>query len=566
MVRPTDFKRVVGSINRDGILGPDDGWAHYHDPDSATLYLGDTSPPSSWANREPVVGLFQYRDAQPLSPNRFAVTADTVGHLYECVAGNTWTHRAFTAGSAAITGDETALVQFAFHSPGDFMVFTNDDDVVYQYPCNTAANTYTDFNQAAGPPDPSHSTLDFGAVNYSFKARSIESFNGRLVFLNTEEAGVDYPRRLRGTNVAAEPNLDPAATPAGAFIQDYDRIKGEGVCVKALGQQLALYFSDGVAFAYPTLQPTAPFRRHYVSTTRGLLGTHSVVDVGGGRHFGIFTDGFFFLDTTGQWIEAGVRTIQGRRAHKWHQTFYQQLDWDSRNRVVCIYDISRRLVRISWPDEDMEQGEAPNRIWNYHIDTDTMWEDDYGDMRVNIWGEFDDEEGDVVWNDMLTDTWSTTWSSWASLSGKVGISRIVHGTTDGLVVGHNPGLVQRDGPEIPSTPDTPTYLIESHQLDLDVPTGVKTTDKLHVHYRRVEGLGGVDPPQISVQVENNHGDQVDTNINQTKGTHDTDHVDFAAGRVAGERLGFRVSGSHPAKIIGFQVDYDIEGTEEMRED
>ena len=81
----------------------------------------------------------------------------------------------------------------------------------------------------------------------------------------------------------------------------------------------------------------------------------------------------------------------------------------------------------------------------------------------------------------------------------------------------------------------------------------------------VVGLGEADPPDISVTVESNSGVAETTTINQTKGTDGTDQVDFGSGRVSGERLGYTVSGVHPVKLFGFQIDYDIEGTEEMRE-
>ena len=66
---------------------------------------------------------------------------------------------------------------------------------------------------------------------------------------------------------------------------------------------------------------SAPNAVQILDTDRGLLGTHAVCSISNNLHFGIFDDGWWFLDSSGRWKEAGVTQFNGRPVEKWRRTF-----------------------------------------------------------------------------------------------------------------------------------------------------------------------------------------------------------------------------------------------------
>ena len=201
----------------------------------------------------------------------------------------------------------------------------------------------------------------FGTGANGFKAQSLEVWGDRLNFLNTHEGGTHYRQRLRRTAIG---NADPDPVNDGGGAIDFRDFQGEGLRVEALGNVLACYFEDGVAFVRRTGESDAPYVKQIITTDRGLLSTHSMCNLGGGVHFGLFTDGWFYLSESGKFQEIGLTDIEGIPTRKWTRTFFERLDIEQRSRIDCVYDPAQRGIWLTLPlDGNSENAEC----WFYDI-------------------------------------------------------------------------------------------------------------------------------------------------------------------------------------------------------
>ena len=517
---------VLNMIEHEGVLSQQNG---YERVGSATLPLGGTSPPDV-GSEEPLVGIFQGRTNSTQAVRRYAVTSDVGanGHFYELVSG-AWTNRA--AGTTVFTGDASdpasTLVDAAHFQVGDYNVFCGGQgNPIFRFPGASVAAEY----EVLG---------NLGSVT-SIGANSVCSAEERIHAFGTIENGTFYPARWRWTSKGASGQFDPLST--GASFADLNEFGSEGLCVRPIGNKVALYLTNGGMLAARTGISTDPFRKDYAWTDRGLLSTHSIVDLGFGIHFGLFTDGWFMLRYDGQWEERGVRD----QYHKWMHEFYGTLDWANRKRVICEYDPGERVVYIAFPQAGSGV-DYPTAVWLYDIQTDTVWPADWPELP-NCFGQYIEEvAAGPAWSAMTT-TWGGTAGSWGSLETQIGRSRVQHGTSDGYVYTHRPDLVTRDSV-------LPTYLYRSHFITGPRPDQHKKLDGLYIDYTRVQGNNNSDPTPISVTLENENGTQRTGSISQTEGPTLSVQTDFVTGAVDGTAVRFTISGQAPVKInrIGLQM-------------
>ena len=477
-----------------------------------------TSATWTLAANPAVVGLFQYRNnAQTL--HRLAMTT---GRLYLLSSG-TWTPQPLdTSTTTAISTSKEKLADGAFYQLADKFYFCNDDDIVWYYDGSK-----------------------YGRIeaNENFKARSVEAFADRLNFFNvTDTGGTARPYRLQFTNINAAPDL----TSAGSGYIDFTEMESEGLRVETLGDMLACYFRNGVVLLQRTLLSSVPYNQNIVSTQRGLLSTHSLVNIGSGLHFGIFTDGWFFLDSNGRWTEAGVKNLGGRLERKWNETFYTSLDWSNRDRVCLTYDPINHFIRIAFPSAG-GSGD-PDEVWTYSIKNDAVWKNDYATYGdVNCWGEFEDESGGYTYATISTHPDGDAYDDlehirYVDLAAHTGQRHVVHGTIEGYVYRHDPLLITKDG-------DTPSWEWQSYELDLGSPTIPKTADKIWVEYERQSAA-----PQLEVKV-NGQGEQQSANLTLDQGSLNEYQEDYVGFRLTASRLGIELGGSAPVELHGLQLNY-----------
>jgi len=403
-------------------------------------------------------------------------------------------------------------------------------DQVYIAPHQTSATGYEALTTVAA--------LD------PFYSQSVETFNSRVYFLNTNENGTHHRQRLRWTALFT---ADPIPTDIGAGALDFREFAGNGLRAETLGNVLACYFSDGVAFVRPTGVSTAPVARQILTTQRGLIGTFAVTQVPDHGHFGIFTDGWFFLDPSGRWTEVG----RGR----WKRDFYARLDENNRHRLYVHYRQPNNRIYIAYPSIDSTDIEE---VWIYDIQEDRVWLDKYpgGPGAVTCFGDIDSQiAAGTAWNAAsLTQSWATIVGSWASFGARFGTTAMVHGGHAGYPMVHNPDVITRVRQENVAYASLATindnWRFRSHLSNLGRPGKLATSDRVSMEYIDVNG------PNATFQV---FGNPTDGSQSAT--------VDFPAAtlgdtrsihrniRLTGENLGIDVSGTTPVLIRSIGGDF-----------
>lgn len=427
----------------------------------------------------------------------------------------------FMAGAAGRAAYSGAIAQPAF-------LWTNNVDPVMVYPRTTATISFEVL------------TDQFGA---DFRCKSLETFGDRVYFFNTFESGVRYSRRLRRTQRGT---CDPVVA-AGAGSINLDHFRGNGQRVETLGDLLVCYLTDGVAFIRETGNSATPNEVQPLDTRRGLLGTHAAVSVGDNRHFGIFTDGWWLLDSNGRWEQAGLKDFSGIRVEAWKQRFYGSLDYSNLQRIQVSYDQPKNWVRIAFPVVGVND---VNTVWIYDLDGDRVWPDTY---PVTCWGEFSTVTTPGVTIDALgagpIDALAGTIDSYGP---RFSSTRTTHGNYGGYVMAHSEALVTRDGAN-------PSFEYESISSDFGNPSTLKTVTRLRVEHVNK----GNNSPITLTAINLRGGEESGTvSLNQTAlGRIELAERHF---RVSGEHAGYRLSGTGPVAIRSITMDYTLVD-EERRE-
>jgi hypothetical protein len=387
-------------------------------------------------------------------------------------------------------------------------------------------------------------TDQFGAA---FSAATVEHFGGRLYFGNTKESGTQHRQRIRRTRLfTADP--DPTEPGAGAFdIRDFS---GDLLRLEKLGDLMVAYFEDGTAFIRLSDIATAPDRVQLLREKRGLMATHAVCSVGNQEHFGIFDDGWFFLDPSGRWTEVGLLNIDGTLTPKWKETFYNKIDMNYRHRTVVSYDGS--YIRIAFTPLQGDGSDVDNQeVWVFDPRGNRVFRDTY---PVTVWGEGNLQiRAATDWDD-ISDTWSSISGSWASYAAKFGVKSLLHGSTTGYVMSHDYDLITRINVDTGAA-ESPSYSFVSQKLSFRDPTELKTALKLWLEYIHTgpgnvtltvtgDSIDGSDSGQVSFSTDTNPGDI---------------EVLFRTFNFTSRNIQFSVGGTAPVMIRSILADLTMKG-------
>lgn len=403
-----------------------------------------------------------------LSAGRDGRTPNSPSMPDSCVAPFGATARAAVGGAGA-DGQSGAINEPAW-------IFTNDVDEVMVFPSSSA-------DTIAGnhfyEPLTSVATLDGGGAT-GFRAKSVETWNGRVYFLNTSEGpGAVSVRRQQRLRRTAKFTCDPDPAIVGAGFFDFREFQGEGLRIETLGDVLAVYFSDGIAFLRPTGVPTSPDEPQVLSTERGLLSTHAVCAIGRNVHFGIFTDGWWLLDQSGRWQEVGVTNLDGKIVPKWRQTFYEAIPANQRHRLYTYYDQPNNLIYIARPTIDFPD---PQEVWIYDPTSDRVFIENYPLTCMGTLTPFS-QAGVTI--DALPGTIDSLVGTIDSFGPIAGFPRVrVHGDLAGFVYQHKRDLVGFHGQERADIPTVqePNWLFA---LGLRSPASFRnltTVDRVSLEY------------------------------------------------------------------------------------
>jgi hypothetical protein len=566
------------------VLGLPDG---YRQVDAARLPLGDggTLP---GVNAQPVVRIDQCTRFAPTGhatpgeftgefiPTGMVVTAGTgapaTGNMYRVNAAAQWTQVASAASmtvatrqlSAGRDGRTTSFsmpdsctapfgaVARAANTAGNddkqsgpiaepCWIFTNDLDEVMVFPASTVGTLAGTHAYEPLVDHISSVDLDSGGGN-GFKCKSVETWNGRVYFLNTSEANTRRSQRLRRT---AKFTADPMTSIVGAGFYDFREFQGEGLRIETLGDVLAVYFTDGVAFMRPTGNPTSPDEPQVIATERGILGTHCVTPIGRNVHFGIFTDGWWLLDQSGRWQEVGVSQIQGKQVPKWRQTFYDNLALSFRDRIYVYYDQPSNLVYIAVPTLNSN---SATEVWIYDPTSDRVFLENYA---VTCFGSFAPVLQAAVTIDALPGTIDSLAGTIDSFGAVVGFPKArLHGDPTGFVYSHSPTVDGFDSATNPAVVQDPTW---SFGMGLRSPTGMRnltSIDRVTLEYFNHNNLANVSIQALGPSADGSQTRSVVLTGGDTENLRTRD----AWFRYSSAEPGLTVSGTGEYHIRALEVD------------
>ena len=248
------------------------------------------------------------------------------------------------------------------------------------------------------------------------------------------------------------------------------------------------------------------------------------------------------------------------------------MNWDNRERTTIALDRASRFVRISWPagPETSSTEITPNTVWVYDVEQDAVWPMTYGGIEANKYGVMTDISSTTTYAGSTGLSYDDipALPSYASFRFRTGRTRPVFGTTSGFVFQHTTDDTRREQLTSTSTTEVktePAYTYETPELDFGIPSSLKRTDKIHLSFVR---QSSDDPTDIQVRFQS--GGQTSTrsiaqNINNQAGSAAVGKIltNYATGRVAGRRIGFKISGAAPVQIHSMQLDYfnfGIQGT------
>ncbi len=567
------FEDVSGLVPYHGKLTLDAGYEKYEDPAEAptlTLPLGgnNTNPATptdstaltntTSALAQPIIGFAEIirRDTTTDRNWLYCITGVSEKGGSAAISGFVWAYDPTNeiwvncpwsnqSTGAEIKADRDQLYDTVFYPFGGTAIGGGDRPGMLVI-CDTTKGDEVYIvdpgeNNVAGDAQPPGNYDTFGQFGGGdFFATSVEVIDGRVCFLNTTEAGSEEKNRVRYTDVRA---TAPSFTAAGAGSVDWGDFKGDGLRILRIADMGACYFTDGVGFLRRNFQQARPFLLQYLVTTRGLLSTFAVTPISEDMHFGIFTDGWYFLKADGSFLEAG--NAQGSQNNKWFDTFYNSVDNDNIHRLVISYDRYYHRIRVSWPD----QLSGEQVIWIYDIDTDSVWPDQSYDAVS--WGITDPvlDPGAGNWEDQ-SGSWSDFTGRWIDQGPVFGDRTVIHGSTEGYVFVRNNNVTTQsdDGTGLPAEI---SWRISTHKPEFGDPQAMVGAYQTRIMHEGLNSsvpftLGVVDHQgMVTVQgLDMQTGDVLDVGVAVSQ------YTNF---QVVSPRLGMSLSGVGPAVIHSLQM-------------
>jgi len=385
----------------------------------------------------------------------------------------------------------------------------------------------------------------WGQINAAtFKATSVEVLDGRVCFLNTDEDSGSEKNRVRFSAVRLTDPTDFTAPGAGSI--DWGDFTGDGLRILRLADVGVCYFTDGVGFLRRNFQQNRPFLLQYLTTTRGLLSTFAVCKINEDIHFGLFTDGWYYLKSDGSFTEAGNR--QGTQENRWFDTFYGSLDRDNIHRLTISYDRYFHRVRVAWPNKVS----GLQDIWVYDIDTDSVWPDQI--YEVTQWGITDPvlEIGDT-WSS-AAGQWIEYGGSWLDAGPTFGDRTVIHGDSNGYTFIRNNGVTTQALPTLvePLVQDI-AWSITTHKPEFGDPQTMVVSGQTRILHRGMTSSPGV---SFTLGVSTEDGVSYTETLNM--GTDNLPDVgvpisQYTNHHVSSPRLGLVISGVGPPHIYSLQL-------------
>lgn len=565
LLTPQSAIAVDGFVPRGEALTADYGWYPIKgDQQPLPAYTAGAAVAAVAAGCPVMAIIYLHADVSPnVQPENLVVTAASAlgnGNLWTLPkydATITWWGNTLTAGSTAITTDYRTPIDHAIYLPGHTVLFCNG--VGSNFAGEVAGNLYWYTGRGW-----EEFAIPTGVTVHTFGCVSVCAHQDRVLIINTRESSVRYPNRIRWTRAGWSTALaSPLTAPTGAVwndpgagLLDVEEQVGAGVCIRELGNHVVAYFETGVVLLERTGNVTRPYQRRVLTTKRGLMATRAVTNTGNATHFGIFSDGWFFLNENGEWQEAGISQVGTTNIRKWSQQFYERINDAYAFMTAVQYDPSTHFIRIAWPDGP--SATTLNRVWIYDVYGDRVWQDDsynqatFAPQSISCWGENIEYTPAVVMGawDTLTPPWDDHPDIWDVGVAHTGRVLRAHGTTYGFVHQHDDLLItrqQRSG----DTPFYPSFTYETPPLAMGDPSQWKQLQQFVLHYAKVQSATVI----VTVELIDGTTDTLlaSQSITLHNDANRVPDVQNAWFRTPFVQLRVRLSGTHPFVLRGFEL-------------
>lgn len=310
----------------------------------------------------------------------------------------------------------------------------------------------------------------------SFKAYSVCQFDGRACYWYTIEDGIGNPRRLRHS-IVGNP-LDITGTGSG-FI-DADDLTGDGTCIRVIGDSMFAFTTGGSAMFHksPANEELAPFEIETLSLTRGLWGPRCMITWAPGLAFGIFTDGWFFLDGTGNFQPVGQAPLgNGAMTRRWQDTFYSIVNYAALDRILVVPDQFDSVIRIYFPTAGATE---PNVCWVYDTLGDRIFPDEDYDVSSGFPTAAANTPSFSIFNTIGSLGPIGGLGTIGAMSALVGHYSTTFGTSTGHIFEMNRTDVRRQNSDAEFF--EPRCRYSSNYYHFDAPLAFKTSERLTVEY------------------------------------------------------------------------------------
>ena len=201
-----------------------------------------------------------------------------------------------------------------------------------------------------------------------FKCNSLRSFGDFLIALNTTEGGVNFPQRVRFSNIVtandAPDSWDETDTTKSAGFNDLAQMETPIIDGETLGSNFIVYSTDQV-WQMEFVGGTFIFNFRKLFQDRGIINQNCVVEVSG-KHYVFDADDIYVHDGL-----SDQSLVDGRI----RDYIYSSIDTGSLERCFVQYDPVRQDIYFCYKSSDdmveFTDGDGCNRAAVYNPQTNT---------------------------------------------------------------------------------------------------------------------------------------------------------------------------------------------------
>ena len=351
-----------------------------------------------------------------------------------------------------------------------------------------------------------------------------------LFAFNMNEAGGEFPNKIKWSDAAAPGNVPASWTPAAtneAGSTTLSDTPGELITAANMRGSLMIYKTGSTHIAdYIGGNEVFAFRTLFVQS--GALTRHSVVDVNG-RHL-VVTDGDIVM-TDGNDIRSIAQDRQKR-------SLFTSLDQDNYENLFAVYYRQKNEVWICFP----ESGSSTcTRAMIYDVAHDAWGERDLAGISFGATGIINDTASDESW-DSDSEVWDNDLTEWNRQNFSLATEELVladSATPDFLEVG-------RGSESLTST-------LARADIDFDAPERLKFVKRVHV---RLDASSAIDF-SVRIGTRNTLGDAVTWTSPVTFNSDDG----FANVLAIGKYISIELSATTDTtfKITGLDLEAEMRG-------